>query len=393
MSDKTSPTVTPPKRNILRPIIIGCVVLVAGYFGYQKIHFALTNEDTENSQFEAAIVPVGAKVGGYVTSVRVKDNQVVKAGDTLATMDDRDLQLRVLQAEVAVKNAEANVGVIQANAGSVAANVGTSEANTEAFNAGLVSASSAIATANANVEAARVRVWKATQDFNRYSQLLADKAITPQQFDAAKAEKETAEATFTVAQRQAESANKAADVANRQTGIGRKQTQAAQSQVSAAQKQIELARTQVAQRRAELELAKLNLTYTAVVAPISGTVARKNMQVGQLVNAGAPLCQLVDASETWVVANFKETQVGSMKVGDAVKVKVDAYKGKTFTGQIQSFAGATGAKFALIPPDNASGNFVKVVQRVPVKIVMTEANDANFPLRAGMSVEVIVPKK
>jgi membrane fusion protein, multidrug efflux system len=373
------------------PFILGAVLLTVGYFAFTKISFMMNNEDTENSQLETNIVPVAPKVGGYVTELLVKENQVIKAGDTLIRIDDRDQKLRVLQAEINLKNAAANVDLIKANANAVGANVNTSDASLQATNAGVETANAAVATATANVEAAKIRIWKATQDFNRYSALLAEKSVTQQQFEAIKAEKETAEATLVVLQKQVATAQAQVNGASKQTGIGSSQKSAAQSQLTAAQKQVNLAQTQVEQRRAELELAKLQLSYFAVTAPVGGTVSKKNVQIGQFVNIAQPLMSIVDDSNIWVVANFKETQVSKMKVGQKVKIKVDAYKGKDFEGAIESFAGATGAKFSLLPPDNATGNFVKVVQRVPVRIVLNEKANSETPLRPGMSVDVIVP--
>ena len=351
----------------------------------------LNNEDTENSQLETSIVPVAAKVSGYVTEVMVKDNQLVKAGDTILKIDERDQKLRVLQAEINLKNAEANVALIQANAGAVGANVNTSDASLSVSNAGVDIANAAVATANANVESAKIRIWKATQDFNRFALLLKQTSVTQQQFDAIKAEKDAADAALVVVEKQVLSAQSQATSASKQTGIGSSQKNAAQSQLNAAQKQVLLAKTQIDQRKAELELAKLQLSYSAVTAPIGGTVSRKNVQIGQFVNIAQPLMSIVDNTNIWVVANFKETQVGKMKVGQKVKLKVDAYKGKDFEGTIESFAGATGSKFSLLPPDNATGNFVKVVQRVPVKIVLSEKSSNETPLRPGMSVDVVVP--
>ena len=381
------------KKRSPVPFIIGGVLLVAAYFGFQKVNYLLHNEDTENSQLEANIVPVLPRIGGWVTNVKVKDNQIVKAGDTLLTIDDRDYKLKVQQAEDAVKNAESNVALISANAGTAGANEKTSDASFQAQNAGIESSNAAIATANANVEAAKIRVWKATQDYNRYKTLVEEKSAPAQMFDNAKAEKESAESALVAAQSQVETAQKSLEVVRRQANVGSFQKSAAQTQMSAAQRQIDVAKTQVEQRRAELEFAKLQATYTAVTAPVAGEISRKSVQLGQLVNAGQPLMSLVQKDEVWVVANFKETQVAKMSVGQKVKVIVDAYKNKELEGTIESFAGATGAKFSLLPPDNSTGNFVKVVQRVPTKIIITDPKDPNFVLRPGMSVSVVVPVK
>ena len=163
------------------PFILGAVLLIVGYFAVTKIRFMLNNEDTENSQLETNIVPVAPKVGGYVTTLMVKENQIVKAGDTLLQIDDRDQKLRVMQAEINLKNAEANVALIRANASAVGANINTSDATLQVSNAGVETANAAVATANANIEAAKIRIWKATQDFNRYNALVKEKSATQQQ--------------------------------------------------------------------------------------------------------------------------------------------------------------------------------------------------------------------
>lgn len=383
---------TKPKRNLV-PFIFGAVLLGGGIFGYQKISYMLHNEETENSQLEANFIPISAKVGGYVTSVRIKDNQVVKAGDTLVIIDDRELKIKVLQAAVALKNAEANLGLAAANAGTANFNINSSDANVQAVNASVSSSESAIQTAKNNAEAQRIRVDRATSDYNRYQKLLGEKSITQQQFDNAKAEKETAEALLRVAESQVATASRSTDVVRKQLNAGTAQKNSVQSQLITAQKQTNVAKTLVEQRKAELDLAKLNLSYCAVTAPESGEVSRKSVSLGQLVNPGQPLMTLVDNSSVWVIANFKETQIGKMKVGDKVHLKVDAYKGKDFEGTIESFAGATGGKFSLLPPDNSTGNFVKVVQRIPTKIIIDNNNDPAAPLRPGMSVNVDVPVK
>ena len=374
-----------------RPFILGAVLLLVGYYAYTKISFMLNNEDTENSQLETNIVPVAPKVSGYVTEVLVKDNQIIKAGDTIVRIDDRDQRLRVVQAQINLKNAEANVGLIASNKNAVSANIGTSDATLQATNANVESANAAVATANANVESAKIRVWKATQDFNRYTALVKEKSAPQQQLDNVIAEKRAAESAVDVAEKQVLNVQAQANASSKQVGINNSQKGAIQSQVTAAQSQVSLAQTQVEQRKAELDLAKLQLSYYVVTAPISGTVSKKNVQIGQFLNVAQPLMSIVDGQNIWVNANFKETQVGKMKIGQKVKIKVDAYKGKEFEGAIESFSAATGAKFSLLPPDNATGNFVKVVQRIPVRIALTGQNNVETPLRAGMSVDVVVP--
>jgi membrane fusion protein (multidrug efflux system) len=304
-------------------------------------------------------------VPGYVAELKVEDYQPVKKGDTLFTIDDRDFRNRLIQAEAAYNNAVANLAVTRAN-------LSSANANTEINNAN-------VATSRAGIKNAEVRVWKANQDFQRYKNLLADNSTTQQQFDAAKAEKDAADAQLVVT--------------TQQLNTALKQTLASQSVSAGSQKQIDVAAAVVDQRKADLEFARLQLSYTVVTAPTDGFVSKRSIQAGQFVNAGQLLFNVVADDELWVVANFKETQLSKMRVGDAVEIEVDAFKDKPIKGIISSFSKATGAKFALLPPDNATGNFVKVVQRVPVKIVFTRGGDVLQRLSAGMSVKVAVTVK
>jgi membrane fusion protein (multidrug efflux system) len=221
--------------------------------------------------------------------------------------------------------------------------------------AALQNAQAAVTVVHANVEAARSRRTKTAADLARYAPLLGQHVISPQEYDAAKA---------------------AAD--------------AAAAEYQAATRQITAVEAQVAQRQADLEYAKLQLSYTTVNAPAAGFVSKKSVEVGQFVEAGQPLMAIVQDNDVWVVANFKETQLRHMRVKQPVEVSVDAYPGRTFHARVDSIGAATGAKFALLPPDNATGNFVKVVQRVPVKIVFTDDPDPEHPLRVGMNVVAVV---
>ncbi|MEO8086101.1 MAG: HlyD family secretion protein [Bacteroidota bacterium] len=329
-------------------IILALVIISAAAFGITKYVYSLHHEDTDDAQLDADISPVLSRVSGYVNEIRFEENQHVNKGDTLVKLDDRDLQIKVQQAQAALDNALANVSVSKANSGTSVANV---------------------ATAASNVEAAKVRVWKASQDFDRYQNLLNDKAITQQQFDAAKAEKLSAEA-------QLESNNK--------------QQSAASMQGQAANQLVTVAQSVIAQRQADLDFAKLQMSYAAIIAPATGLASRKSIQAGQFVNSGTPLFSIVSDAGVYVIANFKETQLEKMKTGLPVNVTVDAFPSEKIEGTIYSFAAATGAKFSLLPPDNATGNYVKVIQRVPIKIKLTGSNEVLAMLRPGMSVRVSV---
>lgn len=329
-------------------IILALVIISAAAFGISKYMYSLHHEDTDDAQLDADVSPVLSRVSGYVKEIRFEENQHVNKGDTLVKLDDRDLQIKVQQAQAALDNAQANVSVAKANSGTSMANV---------------------ATASSNVEAAKVRVWKATQDFDRYRNLLNDKAITQQQFDAAKAEKLSAEANL-------ESINK--------------QQSAASMQGQAASQLVTVAESVIAQRRADLDFAKLQLSYATIIAPASGHASRKSIQTGQFINAGTPLFSIVSDEGVYVIANFKETQLEKIKTGLPAKITVDAFPSEKIDGIIYSLSAATGAKFSLLPPDNATGNYVKVVQRVPVKIKLTGSKELMAMLRPGMSVKVSV---
>jgi membrane fusion protein (multidrug efflux system) len=381
---------TQKKKKIL-PFVLGTVFLVVAYFGVSKLIYVFGNEDTENAYLETNIASISPKTAGYVSAIMVSENQHVKKGDTLLRIDDRELTLKVQQAEIALRNAEANLKITRGNAGTAdagaqfaKANTATSESNVDAAAAGLI-------TAQANIDAAQARYWKANEDFRRYASLVADKTITQQQFDAIKAEKESSEAMYKAALQQFVVLTKQTSVASKQADAGRGQENVAKNQAGVATKQIELAEIMIEQRRSELEYATLQLSYAVLLSPCDGVVSKKSVQVGQLLNIGTPVCSVVEDDNLWLTANFKETQVAKMHVGDKVKVDVDAYPSIEFEGRIESIAAATGAKFALLPPDNASGNFVKVVQRIPVKIVITETSKEAVQLRAGMSAKAIVP--
>lgn len=353
------------KRKIILRIVFAIVVLGGAYFAYSKIAYGMVHEDTENSQIEANLYAMSFKVSGFVDKIYVVDNQPVKKGDTLAMLDTRDLVIKVKQAEIALDNAKANLDVVRSSASATAANSSVTN--------------SAIATAQANIDAADVRVWQTTQDYDRTLKLFNSKSATQQALDNAKAAKETAEKQLIVAKNQLITAK------NQYTASG--------AQTTTADRQIRLAEIAIDQRQSDLDMAKLQLSYAVVVAPADGFVSKKSIQVGQLVNPGQAICTVVNNDKVWIVANFKETQIENIKVGQTVEVSVDAYPDQKFEGKIESIQAGTGAKFSLLPPDNSSGNFVKVVQRIPVKIVIDNTKNGDATLRPGMNCSVAVDTK
>lgn len=354
------------KTNKRFLIILAVILLVGGTYGTTKIIHALHYEDTDNAQVEADVSPVIPRVSGYIDRVLVDDNQHVKKGDTLVVLDNRDLVIRLKQAEAALESAQSSLAVAQASTGTSVAQVSTATAN--------------VSTVDAQIEAAKVNVWRTTQDFKRYENLIKDRSVTQQQYEQALAQKETAERQLEVLQQQKLAAQK--------------QKNAASSQSSATSQQVNVAMAMIKQREADVENAKLNLSYSVITAKQDGKISKVPVTAGQFVQAGQSLFSIVDDNNVWVVANFKETQLEHMKMGQPVSIHVDAYPEHEFKGKVSSFAPATGARFALLPADNASGNFVKVVQRVPVKIEFDNATDSMLKmLRAGMNVQAEVKIK
>ncbi len=267
-------------------------------------------------------------------------------------LDDRDYKIKLQQAEASLSSTRQSVSVSQS---------------------AVTEAQTGIATAQANIDIANVRVWKATQDYDRYKNLYDDHAITKAQLDAVQAEKESAEAALSAAKSQV-------PVVNRKVGTNREQTEAAASNV--------------ALKQTDIDYAKLQLSYTFIIAPVSGIVSKRNIQPGQLVQAGQALFSVVNQGGLYITANFKETQMNHLRVGEKVDIVADAFSDSTVQGTVESFSGATGAKFSLLPPDNATGNFVKVVQRIPVRIKLDGASPEFIErLRPGMSVKVVVHTK
>ena len=351
------------KRNPVFLIILALLVIGGGWFGISKYNHGLHHEDTDDAQVSADISPVIPRVAGYVKSVLVKDNQFVKKGDTLLIIDDRDYRLKLDEAEAALGTAKSNLNAATASTNAARANIATAAAS--------------VGTIEAQIEAAKVNVWRTQQDYERYANLIKDHSITQQQYEQALAAKQTAEKQLNILQEQKQQASR--------------QTSAVSQQSTATSQQIGIASASIRQREVEVEAARLNLSYTVVLAPEDGLVSKIAVQPGQFLQAGQSLFSIVHSNHVWVTANFKETQLNKMHEGQKVIVKADAFDGHPFEATLASFSPATGSTFALLPPDNASGNFVKVVQRLPVRIEFTNRNDSLIQkLRPGMNVFVDV---
>lgn len=327
---------------------------------------SLGHETTDNAQIDAIITPVRSIVSGFVTDIKFTDNQQVKKGDTLVVIDRNDYIAKLAQAEASLESAKAQLELSKAGETTASLNANASVLTSQA--------------AKENIASAQARLNKDEKDIARIEKMLKDGATTQQQFEAAKAEYETARAQYEMLKKQYEASSAQA------TG--------AQSQAEGQKSQIALSTALVKQREAELVLAKTQLDNTIIVAPFDGIISKKSVEVGQYMQTGAPLCSAVDFRHLYVTANFKETQIEDMKPGQEVDLKVDAFPKAHIKGKLESFGGATGAKFSLLPPDNSSGNFVKITQRVPVKITITEfPQEMTGLIIPGLSVVVDVKTK
>jgi len=340
------------RRPSLPMILLGLAVIAGGTFGWRQLQFSRHWVTTDNAQVDGHITAVAPRVQAFVERVLVDDNQRVAAGDTLVVLDNRDFKARLDQAEADLASTIAALGS-HGKVGQAIATKAVSEASAEG--------------AVANVEAARAALRKAESDLTRYRSLAAAKIVSAQQLDQAQWAVDNAKATLAAAEQQAT---------------------AAESQTDVASAGIRVAEARLAAARAAVETARLQLGYTVILASDSGVVAKRSVEPGNLVSVGQNLLSIVPETGVWVTANLKETQLARVRVGNDVEFTVDAYPGAVFHGKVSSLSPATGARFALLPPDNATGNFTKVVQRVPVRIAIDGTHDPIRPLRPGMSVDV-----
>lgn len=339
------------KKKISPLFIIAIVVIaVAVFLGIKNLIHNLRYDITDNAQIEAAGIPVISRISGYVDSLNVSDFSQVKVGTPLLSIDSREFVLAVQQAEADVQSAEAEL--LNAEAG---------KKNAEA----------ALNVAETNKELQKIKTDKAMSDYNRDKALFSDGSITQKQIDDSRINMEAMQ--------------KALDVTSDQIKV-------AMAQQSTAQALVKRAEALKETRKAMLDQAKLKLSYCSISAPASGKIGKCNISTGQFLQAGQTLFTIVNNEKFWVIANFKETQLKSLKEGGEANLIVDGFPDKKITGRITSLSEATGARFALLPPDNATGNFVKVTQRVPVKIEIENFSEYKNLLRAGMSVTVEVKK-
>src|SRR5689334_4235685 len=414
--------------------VVSILLLVGIIIGVRYWRYSRSHESTDDAFIDGHIIQVSPKVSGYVAKIYVGDNQQVKEGDLLAELDARDYEVRLQQAQAALdaglakqNEAKTNVSLTRATSSATVrqaqAAVRKSRTEVESSRAGAASlrsraaeAASAVSTAQANlaqtqaqVVAAQADVTRANADVERYRALYAKDEISKQQLDQAVNVANTAIAQLEAARQRVAAAEAHVNETRAAQSAATQTAQQAQSQIGGAQagvnealgklaeanaapQQVAVSEAQAAtatatteQLRAQVAQAELELSYTKIYAPEAGRVTRKSVEEGALVQVGQPLLAIV-GGEVWVTANFKESQIGRMAPGESAEIRVDAYPGKVFKGHVDSIQAGTGARFSLIPPENATGNYVKVVQRVPVKIVFDEPPDSQHMLAPGMSV-------
>lgn len=405
----------PKRRKGLKYALAGLGItgaIAAGGFGYHYWQFSQAHESTDNATVTGNIHPVGSRISGTVQQVFVDDNQQVKAGDSLVKLDPRDYQVKLSQAQADLEAARLKANSAQVNIALSAKNaeaattqaqggIGQAQAAIAAAQAQVAEAQSGVPQAQAQLAQADATLQKNQADFNRFQSLYSQGAIAQRDLDAARQAYEVAraqraaaaqgvtQAQAKVAQAQQAVATAQAGLTNSQGGIQQAQAKGVQTEVSRSDYQT--AQAAIAQAQTALNNAQLQLSYTNITAPVAGRVGRKNVEVGQQVQPGTPLMAIVD-NQYWVTANFKETQLGKMHPGEAAEVTIDSFPGKKFTGHVDSISPASGAQFSLLPPDNATGNFTKVVQRIPVKVVLDANSIRGYEqaITPGMSAEVTV---
>ncbi|MES2276319.1 MAG: HlyD family secretion protein [Bacteroidota bacterium] len=344
---KTEHYKTHPGNIVITLIAIG-VVIAGGVYFFQYWKYSEHYEETNDAQVESYINPVSARAGGYIQRVLFNEHQLVKQGDTLVMLDDREYRAQLQVAEAAMDDAHAQLTVLTAAIHS--AQTGTSVNRDQ-------------------IDGALARYVQQEQDIKRYTNLVKEEAATGADLEQVKARYDVAESDYSAAKNSLKTND--ARIAELKTHFA-------------------LLQADIKRKQAALELAQLNLSYTIIRAPYPGRLGRKNILEGQQIQPGQPLVSIINEGEKWITANYKETQVAGMYVGQAVEIRVDALDGKVYKGKVMAIAGSTGSRFSLLPPDNSTGNFVKIIQRVPVKIAFAEEEAGS--VIAGMNVTVAVKK-
>ncbi len=394
------------KNNVVGRILVLIVVLVLISGGYLFWLHLSKFESTDDAQVDGQLYAISSRINGHVIDVKVEDEQEVKAGDVLVMLDPKDYEVAVAKARADLADAVANYqsSVTDVPITSVTTRSTLNNANSARLDASAVvsaaerqlgAARARKATAEANVRVAEANYTKAAQDVERYKLLVSKDEISKQQYDQAVSAQDAARATLDAQKAQVNEATQNISAAEKNVEQTQARVEQANAQIQTAltgpqqvkvtQAKAQSAAAKVDQQRAMLDQAELNLKYTTIVAPIDGVVGKKNVAIGQNVSPGQELMAIVPLDNLWITANFKETQLDKMRVGQPVKIKVDAYD-RQYTGKVQRIAGASGARFSLLPPENATGNYVKVVQRIPVRIALDPGQNSDHLLRQGMSV-------
>jgi membrane fusion protein, multidrug efflux system len=396
-SPQRDATPAPRRRAIPGWAIMAALIAlaVAGYFVW---NYYSTWESTDDAEVDGHINPISARISGYISKVNVDDNQYVQAGAVLAEIDPKDYQVAVDRAKAELESAEAGATAAEQNVPITSANTSSqlesARADITNARAGISAAEGQAAAAMAQLAQAEANDSKAQSDVERYKQLVGKQEISEQQYEQSL---DVAKATAAGVVAAKASSNAAADQVRQaqsrllQAEATLRAAETAPQQVRVSKAQFSSADASVVQKKAALDQALLNLGYCTIYAPVAGVV-NKNIEVGMNVQPGQQLLSIVPLEDVWVTANFKETQLRHMRPGQYAEVSVDAY-GRKYKGHVDSIAGASGARFSLLPPENATGNYVKVVQRIPVKIVLDPGQNADHLLRPGMSVEPKVKVK
>ena len=396
----TTPDVPAKPKSRRRFIVIGVVALIVVgglLFWWHSTYY----EDTDDAQVNGHLIQISSRIAGQVIKVNVEENEAVKKGDVLVEIDPKDFQVAEQQAEANLQSSEANyeaakvnVPVTTINTGSTLSSAG---ADVHGSNAQIAQSEKQLEAARARVVQAQANATKSDADLQRYKPLVEKDVISKQQFDAAVDAADANKAALAEAQANVVAAEDAVRVAR--DNLARSQAalqfaQTAPKQVAIQKARADQAGAQVAQAQAQLDQAKLNLSYTKIIAPEDGIVTRKSVEINQNVSVGQNMMTLVSLDDIWITANFKETQLEHMRAGQPVVISVDAYGGRKYDGKVTQIGGATGSVLSLFPPENATGNYVKVVQRVPVRIDLAKPEqNSDHLLRPGLSVEPKVTVK
>lgn len=387
---RTRPARTASPGFRIAVVIAVIVLLVVGIFVYR---YVTSYESTDDAQVDGHINSISTRITGHVVKLNVLDNQYVEAGALLVEIDPADYQVAYDRAKAEFEDAQAaaaGAGIdVPITTVSTASQVSATEADVASGRSGIAAAKKQFEAAKAQLDQAEANNVKAQNDLGRYKQLVDKQEISLQQYDQAVATSKSSAAAVEAARAMVESSQSQVSQAQDkllQAEANWRNAQTAPKQVQVMRSKATSALAQAQQKKADLDQAQLNLQYTKIVAPVAGVVSNRTVEVGQNVSPGQELLKIIPLNDVWITANYKETQLREMKIGQPVDVQVDA-NGKTYKGKVDSIAGASGARFSLLPPENATGNYVKVVQRVPVKIVLDPGENNDHYLRPGMSVD------